>query len=581
MRRLAGFAVAACAAMTVLPQIALAGLPGPDRQPRSVGRLAAGQPVLLVTFADRPDRETAQTRLAGLGTVRPSVPEVGVWEVAVTDAAGARAAALGRPGVERAEWSLERRIHALTDPRRPATVTRPLQVLPEPTDPLYADAAKQWGLRLGTWSIGLSAGPRPTIAILDSGIDSTHEEWRANGVLVFPRSTFRRVDRAEDISVFGHGTHVAGIAAAPANGVGVVGVSPAGGDPSDPYTSKVIPVQISDSQGRSTDSTMMRGIRWAVNHGAKVINISSGGPGYSQAFQDTIDWAFRRGALIVASVGNEGDQENFLNYPAGYDHVIGVGAECDRVVDVNFGCPVAFARAKWSNSNASVDVIAPGVNVASSIPLAVADGRFAPGYGLKDGTSMAAPYVAGAAALVFGAHPGATPFQVTRLLESTAYRAVTGQLRTSTDGWGQVNPLAAAQAQAPVDDLAEPNDDVRWLPKSLDFRPGRTPVTITAWADANDDRIDAYPVVLRKGERLKVTITTSAGKLGVFVFRPGVQSLARQTEKQFDAKLLGRTRRPTPSVRTVVVRARESGRHLVVVGAFLRGGEYSLRISRR
>jgi len=580
MRRLAGLAVAACVAASFVPQIALAGLPGSDLRSHSVGRVAAGQRVLLVTFADRPDRAVAEARLAGLGTVRPSVPEVGVWEVAADDPASARRDAMARPRVERAEWSLQRTIDALTDPRKPPPVTLPLQLLPEPTDPLYVDATKQWGLHLGTWSIGLSAYERPTIAILDSGIDSTHEEWRDNGVLVFPRSTFRRVDRAEDISVFGHGTHVAGIAAAPANGVGVVGVAPAGGNPLDPYHSKVIPVQISDSQGRSSDSTMIRGIRWAVNHGAKVINISSGGPGYSQAFQDTVDWAFRRGVLIVASVGNEGDQENFLNFPAGYDHVLGVGAQCGATVDVNFGCPLAFGRAKWSNSNYSVDVLAPGVNVPSSIPLAVTDGRFAPGYGYKDGTSMAAPYVAGTAALVFASHPGITPFQVTRIIESTAYRAATGQPRDSTDGWGQVNPLAAAQAQAPVDDLAEVNDDVRWLPKRLDLRPSRTPVTLTAWADANDDRIDVYPVILRKGERLKVTIATGAGKLGVFVFRPGVQSLARQSQRQYKAKLLGRTRRPTPRVRTVVVRAKESGRHFVVVGAFARGGEYSLTISR-
>ncbi len=94
--------------------------------------------------------------------------------------------------------------------------------------------------------------------------------------------------------------------------MGIVGVAPAAAG-----TAPVIPVQIADQNGDSSDLTIIRGIRWAVNNGAKVINISAGGIGYSRAFQDTILWASSKGALVVASVGNQGQDVNSLNYPAG------------------------------------------------------------------------------------------------------------------------------------------------------------------------------------------------------------------------------------------------------------------------
>ena len=99
--------------------------------------------------------------------------------------------------------------------------------------------------------------------------------------------------------------------------------------PASATDGQVIPVQIADNEGASTDETMIKGIRHAANNGAKVINISAGGPGYSRAFQDTVLWATRKGALIVASVGNQGQDINALNFPAGYSRVLGVGAQCD------------------------------------------------------------------------------------------------------------------------------------------------------------------------------------------------------------------------------------------------------------
>jgi hypothetical protein len=572
--------IAACVLLALLPAAAFGA-----RSLQAKAANAITHPItdraLLVTFSDRPDRATGEARLSGLGVARPSVPEIGVWELRPRDAATARERALTRDRVVRAEWSRVRTSDVLTAPRPQPLAPLPPVTLPEPTDPFYAQPSpnQQWNLHRGTWMPGLAAYDRPTIAILDSGVDSTHEEWREPGLLVAPRSTIRNTGSAEDIGERGHGTHVAGIAAAPANGIGVVGVAPASPNPAVPGVSKVMPVQIADALGRSTDATMIRGIRWSVTNGAKVINISSGGPGYSQAFQDTVNWAFRNGALIVASVGNEGLEDNPLNYPAAYDHVIGVGAQCDGTVEL-IDCPRAYARARFSNFNYSVDLLAPGVNIASTIPLAVGEGQFAAGYGFKSGTSMSAPYVAGVAALVFASHPGITPYQVTRILQATASRGTVG--RNSTEGWGIVNAMAAAQAPAPVDDLSEINDDVKWLPKKETLRATRAPQRLQARADFNDDPIDTYPVLLRQGERLKVTIVAVKGRLGLYVFRPSAPSVSPTvlSDRQFNAKLLGSAKRSTPGTRTVVVRARESGRHFVTVYAVAGGGDYTLKIQR-
>ena len=579
VRALIAAAASLAVAATATAQAARAQWAGASAH--SLGQVVPGDRTLLVTFGDRPDAATARERLRGVGTIHESVPQVGLWELRAARPATARADVLRRPAVRLAEWSLRQTSDALTDPPKPPPATLPLQVLPDPADPVYADAAVAWGMHRGTWSMGLAAYDRPTIAILDSGIALTHEEWRDGGVVVFPRSIVDGDDTPEDVSPIGHGTHVAGIAAAPANGVGVVGVAPASGSPADPGMSKVMPVQVSVADGTSTVGMTIRGIRWAVTHGAKVVNISSGGPNYVQAYQNVVNWAYRNGVLIVASVGNDGLTGNEVSFPAGYDHVVGVGALCDAKVSVAFGCVAPFTRAGFSNFNASVDMLAPGVNVPSSVPLSVTKNQVAPGYGLLSGTSMAAPFVAGAAALVFASHPGITPYQVTRILESTASRAAAGRARTNRDGWGVVNPLAAAQAPAPVDDLAEPNDDVQFLPRGLTLRPGRAPVRLSAWADANDDPYDTYPVFLRKGQRLKVTIDAPSARLGVFVFRPSTPSTgAALSNAQLAVKSLGQTRVTTPGRRVVVVTARETGRHFVTVTATFRGSPYTLKIQR-
>ncbi len=543
----------------------------PSGGPTSHGEFARTTPGasrLLVTFIDAPARAVAESRLAGLGELSPVVPEAGVWGVSASAPATARERALSRLRVSGAEWSLTRR-----SADRPAPPTPP-GAPPPITDPFFAPSS-QWGLLTGsTWGTDLTVtGPRPAIAILDSGIDNAHEEWRGPASpLIAPRSTLRGDGDASDHGLSGHGTHVAGIAAAPANGVGIVGVAPAvaGAAP-------VIPVQIADRDGSSTDETMMRGIRHAVVNGARVINISAGGPGYSQAFQDTILWATARGALVVASVGNQGQDVNALNYPAGYRRVLGVGAQCDGAV--TFDCPRPFAAATFSNHNRTVDVIAPGVNVLSSVPRRVTERAVAPGYALKDGTSMAAPYVSGLAALVIAANNGTlSPYQVLRQIENTATDS--GRKgRDNVSGHGVVNPRAAVTLQGPADDPEEVNDDVKWLRRTTRLNEIGRSKLIEATADRFEDPEDVYAVRLKKGERLRAVITHGPARLDLYLWDPGTRTVGTENgnlERHLIKYRPGTTRRGV-----LVYRAKRTGRHYIDVFARRGGGKYTLRLKRQ
>lgn len=522
-------------------------------------------PRLLVTFADLPRAAEVADRLAGLGPPAPALPEAGVWTVRPTRSGAARDDALARPQVVSAEWSLRRAGTA-----RPAAKGDP----PAYTDPLFTPAS-QWGLSSPgtTWGPDLTAaGPRPRIAILDSGIDRAHPEWAAPGLLVDPFSALGGDPTAGDGGLTGHGTHVAGIAAAPADGVGVVGVAPARGD------AQVIPVQVADAYGDVEDADMISGIRWAVRHGARVVNISAGGPGYARALQETIDWAASQGAVVVAAVGNEGEDVNTLNYPAAYRRVIGVGAECDGGVTPE--CPAAYGVARFSNYNRSVDVIAPGVNILSTVPVRVRSGAVTPGYGLKDGTSMSTPYVTGVVALVQAAHGNAlSPFQVLRQLQNTATDLPPAG-RDPRSGHGLVNPRAAVSLPAPADDLDEVNDDIKWVGRDAGPAERRPPLALQASIDAVEDPDDVYAVDARRGDLVRATLTHDRGQLDLYLWDSRARSV-RTSPANLRRNLLRFSGRKGARRQVVVQRIERSGRYYLDVYARAGRDDYRLDVVRR
>ncbi|MFJ5623502.1 S8 family peptidase [Peribacillus loiseleuriae] len=234
------------------------------------------------------------------------------------------------------------------------------------------------------------AGKHPvTVAVIDTGIDRKHPDLK-NTLL----PGYNTVDPLNQPFVDSHGTHVAGIIAANKdNGIGGYGMAP---------NVKILPIDVFDGWFAS-DYAIAEGILYAVDHGAKVINMSLGGAFPSPLIEEAVKTAIDKGVVIVAAAGNDG--EDFVNYPAGYEGVISVGA-VDKNSELTY----------FSTYGASVDLVAPGDEVYST----VYDYSKGSSFTKMSGTSMASPVVAGAAALLLSKYPDLTPTQVKYILKQTA-----------------------------------------------------------------------------------------------------------------------------------------------------------------
>ena len=298
-------------------------------------------------------------------------------------------------------------------------------------DPL---ADQQWGLTaIGAQQVwGISTGVGVLVAVIDSG-SGPHPDLDAN---LNPGTTISNLTEAAgaaDVDVDGHGTHVSGIIAAVANNlIGVTGVAP---------DVRLLPIHVLDSRGFGNSLDVARGVRMAVDAGAKVINLSLGGKSESKALTDAIQYAVDRDVLVVAAAGNDGEAAS-PSWPASGDTTIAVTA-VDR--NNNF--------ASFDQRGEYIDISAPGVNIISTkisgftCPTGTGDDAVTSGYGCLSGSSMAAAFVSGSAALLFGAHPGVTAAQVRTILLTTATDI--GALgRDTTFGVGLVNLPAAFAALA-------------------------------------------------------------------------------------------------------------------------------------
>ncbi len=317
---------------------------------------------------------------------------------------------------------------ALADPlspaeNPPATVVQPGPVTPLTEVPTFG-GSREWGLNaIGApeaWAAGYT-GAGITVAVVDSGVDLDHPdlihslyvnrgEIAGNGIdddrngYVDDVQGYDFVDRdgvADDTN--GHGTHVAGIIAAANNGFGATGVAP---------DATIIPVRVLDSNGSGWANDVAAGIRYAADLGADIINLSLGG-GYSRVIESAVDYARSLGSLIVAAAGNEGAA--VPGYPARFSetdsNVISVGAYSSSGAIAGFSNEVGNSQA--------VQVDAPGVGIFGTYR----DGRYA----TLSGTSMAAPHIAGLAALALSSNPNLTSAQLRQLLVSGA----TGSARNS------------------------------------------------------------------------------------------------------------------------------------------------------
>jgi thermitase len=294
-----------------------------------------------------------------------------------------------------------------------------------PDDALYST---QYGPQLigapAAWDLAASLAA-PTICIVDSGIRATHADLAAKvaaGIDLVNGDS----DPADDN---GHGTHVAGIAAARTNNsLGIAGISPG----------PLMIAKVLDASGSGALSTVASGIRWCVDGGAKVVSLSLGSTSGSSTLQSAVDYAWSHGALTLAAAGNGNSCTACVQYPARYTNAIAVGC-----VDQS-RAPCTFA-----STGPEIDLAAPGNAIQSTWS------NSDTAYMRAGGTSMSTPHVAGAAALVWATHPEWSNAQVRAALEGSA-QDVAAAGKDVQAGAGLVRADLAIAFAAAADPLVPP-----------------------------------------------------------------------------------------------------------------------------
>lgn len=309
-------------------------------------------------------------------------------------------------------------------------MTNPDPVLLDPRGTNYqwmhdaVDTYAAWGVTVGD--------PWVKVAVLDTGVNSSHEDLAGKVTNINVRYNGSYLGTSDND---GHGTHVAGIIAASMdNGKGGAGIAPG---------VSILNVRVFDSSGNCNDWYIAEGIRAAVAAGAHIINMSLGGSGTSWMLEDAIDYAVANDVTVIAAMGNVGT--NSLEYPAACDGVIAVCATDS-----------SNSRAFFSNYGAWADISAPGQGIYSSVNTG--------GYAIFDGTSMAAPVVAGVAALYTSAMGDRVdPAVMEKALESSATK-ISG---ASGMGAGIVNAakMLDDKPDAPVPYICD--DTYEYNPKGL------------------------------------------------------------------------------------------------------------------
>jgi hypothetical protein len=374
---------------------------------------------------------------------------------------------------------------AASQPARTYTVARST-ITPDPLE-----AQETWRQQIGIDGL-TPPGPGVPITIVDSGVDFAHPEFAGRPDLV-------ALNSQEPIGVGGeHGTSVASVIGAPANGIGVVGIYP---------QAVLRSWDAALGSGTRLDSGQIAaGILAAARAGHGVINLSVGG-NRDLAVELAVNQAVALGSLVVAASGNSGEEGSPVGYPAALPHVTTVAAT-----------DASGQVASFSSRSPYVDLAAPGVGilVASAI-----NRDWQP----EDGTSFSSPIVAGAAAWLWTARPDLTATQVAEILRRSA-RDIGQPGRDSASGFGELDLGAALALPAPIDDPFEPNDDVNQVNPAKDMylskEPPLTTVTrrtgrIAGRVDEWEDPRDVFRVWLPAHRRVFAVLdATDNGDLSLF-----------------------------------------------------------------
>jgi subtilisin family serine protease len=468
-------------------------------------------------------------------------------------------------------------------------VSSPRRLAFAPNDPL---ASRQWYLdrihAFEAWPKVPALVP-VRVAIIDSGIDAEHPDLQ-DAILEgrsFVGSSWRK-------DTNGHGTFVAGLIAARLNNnVGIAGIA---------FPAQLLVAKVVKSDQTISLEAEARAIRWAVDNGAQVINLSFGGvrdpkdpvrDTYSPLEAAAIEYAVRNGVLVVAAVGNSDraseEQWQWASYPAALPHVLGVSA-----INRDGSVPNFSNRDQIFN-----DLAAPGEGIFSTIPraLTVTGGSriscVLTGYSdcgpnefrRGEGTSFAAPQITAAAALLMAESPLIRPEQAAAILESSALDATPlrgcrkcSSGRDEFTGWGVLDVAAAVDtlsAPLPDPDFREPNDEAGdRAPRLWGKRRKNMVATIDFW----QDQMDVYRVLLRKGQRIRATLTGPAdAETKLFLWKPGTKRVGDFADQRQLA-----ARATFGEVRRIRYRAPARGWYYLQVKSSAPGaGQYTLRYFKR
>ncbi len=387
-----------------------------------------------------------------------------------------------------------------------------------PTNPL---APRQWYLQddhaFDAWPAPPPDLASVKVAIVDSGLDCGLPDF--NGRLAAEKSF---VGGSPCVDTEGHGTFVAGEIAADLGTQGIVGIA---------YSSQLLIAKVVTADGTIPLKAEAAAIRWSVDNGARVINLSLGGlrdvqdpsrDTYSTLEAQAVDYAYSKGAVLVAAVGNGDEAPSqpwpYASYPAALPHVVGVSAltRSGNIPDFSNRDPVFN------------DLSAPGAAIFSTFPAALTALRSGcPDQGYSDcgtedyrnaeGTSFAAPQVSAAAAVLLAVDPLLTNSQVTWLLERSAddVNATNGcpkcgLLRDSLSGWGRLDVATAVESLAgplPAADHYETNDDAGAQAWTVWGKRDKLDATVDYW----DDPVDVYRIPLQRDELLRARLVKGSG----------------------------------------------------------------------
>jgi thermitase len=415
------------------------------------------------------------------------------------------------------------------------------ELLLEPNDSMWS---VQWGMkRIGApsaWDV-TTGSPSVKIAIIDTGVDAAHPDLRdTGGVSRVDVANGRNFENSSSNThdSDGHGTAVAGVAAAAINnGLGVAGVAGA---------CQILPLKVFSAEGNARSDHVAEAIRYAADQKAVVINLSLGGPDPSQIVRDACDYARAKGSVVIAAAGNFNTYPPL--YPAAFPGVVAVGSTSDK-----------DTRSNFSQYGPQIDVVAPGEGIHSTAPGA--------SYAVKSGTSFSAPHVAGTAALLASKNTTWTAEQVKAALSASA-RDLGAAGYDEFYGFGLLQADKALRLVNPPAAPARGDANIPGVPLPVSPVAGRLD-------EALGDLNDVYAIKLDRGDTLSLSLTatkdaasTVVPDFDLYLYGPSAQDV------DLDTPLAGSEKTSYPE--QVTYKATRTATYYVTVFSASGSGAYAL-----